>query len=229
MWDSPETMQRDTLETIQRALRVAYFSIAKRLQKKHTENLQSLLDRLEAYNKGAQERKDETGANLAFILSRYVEGVCEFLSMWILLKARKLEKAWDALVTAQENIRHGIRLGELAGFASFNDRLDAAEKLLFPPQKFVSAAPQFAWCECSICGARYGECDHLALNLYMGQMCVAIVRNITGADHVAIVDKPDDKRLRFPNHLSSLTGEAMPSDESSGGHGKKKAKSKRRR
>ncbi len=44
----------------------------------------------------------------------------------------------------------------------------------------------------------------------MGEMCYQVVRNIGNIDHVAIVDYPADKRLRFPalvngEDLCSLT------------------------
>ncbi len=96
----------------------------------------------------------------------------------------------------------------MQGFVDLNSNLHACEKLLFPPQMFVSSALQYAWAECSICKGVYGECDHLSGSLYMGKVCTTIVHEITGVDHIAIVAEPDDKRLRFPSDVSSLTGRA---------------------
>jgi hypothetical protein len=53
------------------------------------------------------------------------------------------------------------------------------------------------YAECTICNEAYGECDHVAGRLYMGQMCSKLVHEITGADHVALVDHPRDKGCRI--------------------------------
>ncbi len=51
--------------------------------------------------------------------------------------------------------------------------------------------------ECTICDKVYGECEHVAGRLYMGQMCVRRVRDIGPVDHIAIVDHPRDKGCRW--------------------------------
>jgi hypothetical protein len=220
MWSGLDEMQKETLETIQAALHHGYFSVGKELQEAHIKGLQELLDKIGSFKKQAQERRDETAANTSFVMMQYVNGVAEFLSMWVQLKEDKLEQAWESLVEAQGSIACGLRLLELKGFSSFNARLDAAEKILFPPQVFTSSALRFAWSECSICGQKYGECDHLAMKLYMGEMCRQVVHDITYVDHVAIVKEPDDKRLRFPVvwgaiNLCSLTRREVPQEAKS--------------
>jgi len=73
----------------------------------------------------------------------------------------------------------------------------AAEKLLFPLQQFVSVSHYFGCAECTICDKVYGECEHVAGRLYMGQLCVKRFRDISGANHIAFVDHPRDKGFRL--------------------------------
>ena len=120
------------------------------------------------------------------------------LEVWINLKLDQPDAAWEALVAAQEEIGCGMRLRPNASFREVPELLRDMERLLFPAQVFVSSAIKYESAECSACGSVYGECDHLAGELNMGEMCVAVVRNVLGIDHVAIVKQPDNKRCRCP-------------------------------
>lgn len=227
MWASQNEMTQSVVRDLESILVThGFYSIATKLQRDDIAKLKELADKVFAYKKAAQERQDESGANAAFVLLVHIHGVCEFLSMWITLKQHKLEHAWNHLVDSQNYIRCGVRLGELGQFPAFIRHLEIAEKTLFPPQIFLSSALQYEWSECSICGGEYGECIHVERRLYMGELCHQIVHEITGIDHVAVVEDPDDKKLRVPNHVSSLSG--MHDDRESSKKGNKKRKRKRR-
>ena len=107
-----------------------------------------------------------------------------------------MEEAWEQLVAAQDSLRCALRFVENAVLEDWYIRLLALERVLFPPQQFVSAGHTIGYMECTICGMIYGECDHVACRLYMGQMCQKRVCEI-GPDHVALVDNPRDKGCRL--------------------------------
>jgi len=118
------------------------------------------------------------------------------LMMWILLKLDMPNEAWDQLVAAQMGCLDASRAHML--FAHCEQRMRVLEQLedkIFPPQVFISAGFVSARLDCSICGERYSQCEHLRGKPYMGQFCEVIHRNPRG-DHVAIVEVPEDKRCR---------------------------------
>jgi hypothetical protein len=198
MWSTPEEMLKVADEVLKEALSYGYVSIGSELQEEAIARVKSLQSQIEQHRKDAIARKDEESANLAWIVGCFADGICEFLSMWIHIKNDQMESAWDALINAQGNLEAALKLRHAEGLSRLNRNLYAIEKVLFPPCMFVSSSILYGSADCSICGSEYGECDHVSGRLYMGEMCCRVVRNIMHIDHVAIVDYPDDKRLRFP-------------------------------
>lgn len=198
MWSTPDEMLKAADEVLEEALSYGYVSIGRELQEEAIARVTSFQSQIEQQRKAAIVRKDEESADLAWIVGRFAAGICEFLSMWVHIKNDQMESAWDALVNAQGNLEAALKLRHAEGLFHLNRNLHAIEILLFPPCKFVSSSILYGSTDCGICGSEYGECDHVSGRLYMGEMCCQVVRNIMHADHVAIVDHPEDKRLRFP-------------------------------
>ena len=118
------------------------------------------------------------------------------LRMWILLKQEQPDEAWDQLILAQDCALAAARAHAGFGHLSMqNEKLEAIERLVFPPQVFISSGLVNGSQECSICGSEYGECEHLVGRPYMGRFCHIIARQLS-ADHVALVKEPADKRCR---------------------------------
>jgi len=118
------------------------------------------------------------------------------LRMWLLLKREEPEAAWDQLINAQHALCAAMRAH--VGFSHLVEplkRLSIIEDVVFPPQIFSSAGLIAGALRCSVCGEDYEECPHLAGKPYMGRFCAMIAENIE-LDHVAIVDRPADKRCR---------------------------------
>lgn len=67
---------------------------------------------------------------------------------------------------------------------------------LYPYNVFVSVGVIIDQFECSICGLDiYSEsCPHLPGELYRRVVARAVVKEIVGFDHVALVTDPADKR-----------------------------------
>jgi hypothetical protein len=110
------------------------------------------------------------------------------------------------------------------GFSSCAKRLadlQGMEKLLFPPQVFMSAGFLSSRLDCSICGQSTSDCDHLRGRPYMGQLCEFIHRQPQG-DHIALVEVPADKRCRVVSfqtkdgHKDRITWEVTPYKEGEG-------------
>jgi hypothetical protein len=74
-------------------------------------------------------------------------------------------------------------------------RLYDLERLLFPQPVFLSSGFVVRESECSICGAEYGECNHIKGLPYMGKLCARIVKE-ADLQEVSVVSDPADKRCR---------------------------------
>jgi hypothetical protein len=118
--------------------------------------------------------------------------------MWIALKNDDFNKAWDYLIEAQSNARTALQAHHIAtelNLEKYTEKLYLLEKLLFPPQMFLSQGLIIKESKCSICGKEYGECEHIIGKAYMGQMCNRI---ITKAElkEVSVVKEPANKHAR---------------------------------
>jgi hypothetical protein len=117
--------------------------------------------------------------------------------MWVALKDEQPALAWDALIEAGTSARNAIRAHPIAQhLESYVEKLDALEKLLFPPMIFVSIGIIVHESRCTICGSEYGECEHIKGMVYMGQICSC---EITKCDiyERSIVPDPANKHARM--------------------------------
>jgi hypothetical protein len=140
---------------------------------------------------------DEDYANALLGCACAAEALGAEISMWLLIKEGRPDDAWSQLVAAQGKVSDAMRAHE--GFRHFDEhvrRLDAIERLVFPPQVFLSSGMIVRSQICSVCGGEYEDCPHVKGRPYMGEFC--IVKLIpSGVDHVSIVDNPADKRCRI--------------------------------
>ena len=105
---------------------------------------------------------DEDTANLLLGYECATASLISDLNMWILLKQERPDEAWDELVSAQMSSLDAARAH--MGFkhaVHHYQRLVVVEKVIFPPQVFVSAGMIVTNQECSICGKEYEDCEHL--------------------------------------------------------------------
>ena len=175
-----------------------FLSIARdsELQQEACENLESVLSEIAQEKRIAVENNNEDYANLLLGCECAAKSLHHELKMWLLLKQEKPEEAWDHLVGAQMEATSAVKAH--AGFRHVEHhrhRLEIIEKIVFPPQEFVSAGVIIHEQECSICGEDYDECEHLAGKPYMGEFCHKIIKQAS-ADHLSIVETPADKRCR---------------------------------
>jgi hypothetical protein len=167
------------------------------LQRDARTKLQNLSAECHSLKSAAIGMHDENLANLFLGYECVIDCLHSELSMWILLKEENPDAAWDRLIAAQMAADAAARAH--SGFSHLqhqSERLESIERLIFPPQVFVSAGLIVRYQECSICGAEYGYCEHLAGKPYCGEFCCIVTKDIE-ANHIAVVDDPADKRCRI--------------------------------
>ncbi len=166
------------------------------LQREACKKIDTQAETLALEKANAITARDEDLTNLLLGCQCVNTSLLAELRMYLLLKEEKPDDAWDQLVLAQDCAIDATRAHPgFAHLAHHSAKLEAIEKLVFPPQIFISSGFLAGNQECSICGAEYGECDHLLGKPYMGKFCYIIAKNLS-VDHVSIVDLPADKRCR---------------------------------
>lgn len=182
-----------TVESVENLLSIAR---AGELQREALVTLDAALTSVSNAKAAATAANEEDYANLLLGCECVAAALMAELRMWLLLKEEKPDEAWNELVNAQMASVGAVRAHK--GFAHLEqhvERLEAIEKIVFPPQVFVSSGMIVGRQECSICESDYDDCDHLIGRPYTGRFCYIIARDIS-LDHVAIVKEPADKRCR---------------------------------
>jgi hypothetical protein len=195
-WASIQAMGQEVRESVWTGYRHCYASCCHDLQTQEQHRQHALLQKLERYRNQAIEAQDESQANAAFVNLNIVAAALHHLQLWLLIKADRMEEAWDQLVEAQDSMLCALRFVTNDFLDHWYLELLALERLLFPPQQFVSDSHYWDYAICGICEKVYGDCGHVAGCLYMGQMCVKRPHQIIGVNHVALVEHPRDKGCR---------------------------------
>jgi hypothetical protein len=154
---------------------------------------------------GAVAEGNESAANSFLGMECVLRALSAELEMWLMLKREEPERAWDQLIAAQTATCHAMRADP--GFSHLDGharRLEIIEKVVFPPQVFLSAGLIVSKAICTICGADYEECPHVVGMPYWGEFCFRKLTEVV-PDHVAIVDDPANKRCRI-THFSDEGG-----------------------
>ena len=148
----------------------------------------------------AVQKQDEDYANCLLGCECAARAVLAELRMWLLIKEEHPDDAWGELVNAQTLVPSAMRAHQgFSHLAPLMERLELIERVIFPQQVFVSAGLTVRKQSCSICGEEYGDCEHLAGMPYMGRFCSIVARDLA-PNHVAIVDRPADKRCRVTHY-----------------------------
>lgn len=142
------------------------------------------------------EIANEYHANLLLGYECVVSGLISEIQMCILLKQESSDAAWDSLVRSQQNYNAASRAhDDLAHFAHQAERLDHVERLMFPPQSFMSPGLVAMVHTCTICSQDYSECEHIKGKPYMGEFCHVKLDEIE-IEEVSLVYEPANKHAR---------------------------------
>jgi hypothetical protein len=173
-----------------------FLTRASELQREACAKLKSLSEECRRLKVTAVRAGDEDFANLLLGFECVADCIMAEIEMWLLLKEEKPDEAWDKLVDAQNLASAAVRAH--GGFAHLEKRAEyliEMEKIIFPPQNFLSVGLVVKQRICSLCGKEYGECEHVVGRPYWGRFCAVITKGIE-PDHVALVKEPADKGCR---------------------------------
>lgn len=184
------------LAAVEKASKFEYFVRAKELQQEQIERLVHLKNRIKSFKYGAIQAGQEQAANALFHLQCGLNAKIAFLEMWVLLKEDNAYEAWDKLIDAQEYITIAIRADDRGvGLEEFLDRLRTVETLVFPGYNLYNSwGAVIRGGKCTVCHKSFDECDHVEGLVYWGKLCLRVHPEIVSLDHVAMVEKPHDRR-----------------------------------
>jgi hypothetical protein len=186
-------------ETIKDSGIFCFMCRGKEYQKNTIEKLTDFLNNdLKPLKKNMIDRKDENAANYLLSLESFTDSMINELKMLIALKDGYPDKAWSYLISSQNSIRTAAQahpISEKLNVENYVRKLRLLEKILFPPQFFVSVGFIEKEVECSICGKNYAECNHIVGRPYLGKLCCRIIKKWE-LQEVSIVEDPANKLAR---------------------------------
>lgn len=150
-------------------------------------------------------------------VAEFVQAQRDELQMWLLVNDGKMHAAWEMLISAQGAAYRAARwLPDFEPAQHLQSHLADVERVLFPKQTFLSPSMiiEESDIECSICKSRGNVCDHIAGEVYDGEVAANIIHRVSGVREVSFVDEPANKRCRALSYggMDLLTGESVSSD-----------------
>lgn len=168
------------------------------VQLENIEILNEFLDKTINLKNNAIEQNDNDLANGYVSFELITKSMISELKLWIKLKNKDYNSAWDSLIDSQDYAIRAMQAHEINGHLQlYLNRLKIIEKLIFPPQLFMSDRSIVSECKCSICNNDIQECDHIKGQFYMGEQCYEIVGKIEALNGIDFVKEPASKRCRI--------------------------------
>lgn len=166
------------------------------LQKNSIEEMKEFLKYIKSFKIQAASRNDEDACDIFFHCQCVLNATICSLSMWLELKRRKYQTAWNRLVEAQEYIFYALRRkGESIGVEEFQEKLKNTETTIFPGfPRYQSAGLIVEGGVCSVCGEPLEACPHIEEEIFLGTVCRRVGVKILEVNHVATVEVPRDRR-----------------------------------
>jgi len=122
------------------------------------------------------------------------------------LKNKDPNRAWNFLIDAQKSAELALNSCGVSFILNsdpevYINKLYSLEKLIFPPQNFVSPGLVIEEMECSICGKDPEDCEHIPGKPYMGKICTMIAKKISGRELSLLIEmEPDNKKARLATY-----------------------------
>lgn len=166
---------------------------------------------IEAHIKRCAAIPNEQQANQWRHLDYFIRSIISELSMWLNLSRNNGAGAWDNFCSAESiAARTAYWLPEMKLAQDRLVHLSEVERVVFPHQPyFTSSGLVISKETCSICGQEYGNCGHVAGEVYNGTVAYRRIDKIERVLHLAFVEHPADKSCRFMEFegIDPLTGE----------------------
>lgn len=180
-----------------------------RLQKEKISECEQKIQYMKGFRHQAQCHADEEQANQFFHMLCMLNAMRSTLLMWVDVKEEEFDKAWSNLIDAQEYTAIALKINDYEGVRNLEENLQHIEKSIFPGWTLYNSP---GWTEsigeCSICGSNFVECDHVENQIYMGNLCLRINRQVIDIDHTALVENPRDRRCVI-TEISNDEGEMI--------------------
>jgi hypothetical protein len=165
-------------------------------QKDAIQELKAFIPRAEELKRCLAKRGEADSANFLLGLISILNALEQELEMILALKNDNPDAAWSCLVSAQTFISTAMKAHTSFEYLhGYLGKLDAQEKIFFPPQTFCSPGLIVRKSKCSICNSDYGECEHIKGTAYNGELCVRIIEQAELLE-MSIVEEPANKHAR---------------------------------
>jgi len=186
--------------------RLNYYTRSKRLQGEKIKECDEFIQEIKIYKAQAVKKCIEADANEFFLMQCVVNALRSSLSMWINLKNESYQKSWSCLIDAQDYVCVGLKVRKYEGLLNIQKHLKSIERAVFPGWvKYNSLGFVETVGNCSICGKKFIECDHIENQIYLGSLCQRVDRKIIELNHSALVENPRDRRCTI-NKISDDDG-----------------------
>lgn len=126
-----------------------------------------------------------------------IDSLMSELRMYLELKDKKMSEAWSSLIDSQMNNMWAMRSHDVfnSNLQYRSARLEAMERVFFPPQVFFSTGTIVKSSKCTICNSDYNDCDHVKGRIYNGEICTRIIEECELLE-ASVVKNPADKNCR---------------------------------
>lgn len=190
-----EELSDDYCEFIDSSCKYCFYTCSKEKQKSKIAECENYLLLIKSLKQQAIQNNSEIHANEIFHMQCMVNSSRSFLLMWVLIKEGSFNKAWSSLVDAQEYLSVALKIKDYDGARRFEQRMEGAEDSIFPGWALYSSPGIVETIgKCSVCLRPFALCEHIENQIYMGNLCRRVDREIVRVDHFALVENPRDRR-----------------------------------
>ena len=135
-----EEMEHEVRESVENGRLICYGSCCDELQTRGTASPARPYSETRKVSGSGHRGPEREAGERAYVYLNIAATLLHHLQVWLMLKADRMEEAWDELVNAQECLQCALRFVEDAMLQHWSMELLAAEKLLFSPQIFFSTS-----------------------------------------------------------------------------------------
>ncbi|HVR48056.1 MAG TPA: hypothetical protein VMT95_15605 [Candidatus Binatia bacterium] len=209
---TPEQALAKLAEDYPRYRRIATFAFKPKLKEAALSDIDYTLAQCKRAVEGSRKAHDESATTRWRKIAEFLEAQHYELRMWLFLNRNEMHAAWESLISGQTSAHWAARwLPEFEPAEHLNSHLADVERVIFPKQQFLSPSLIIdeGTVECSICHSVGHVCDHIAGEIYNGEVAANIIHGIEGVREVSFVDEPANKHARAFRYgnIDPLTGE----------------------
>ncbi len=182
-------------EFIETCSKFNFFTRSEEIQRQKVAECEQHIQMIKAFKAQAINKENELEANHLFHMQCMLNAMKSSLKVWLEVKNGDYAKAWHCLIDAQEYTEVALKVSDYEGIRNMERHLKNIEEAVFPGWAIYNSPGHIESIgKCSICLGPFLECNHIENQIYMGQFCQRIDREILKANHLAMVKNPKDRR-----------------------------------